>query len=30
MHYAQVGLPRKTEGGWFVEIDGTDVMFRTD
>lgn len=30
MHYANVGMPRKSEGGWLVEIDGTDVLFNTN
>jgi 5-methylcytosine-specific restriction endonuclease McrA len=30
MHYAHVGVPGRTEGGWRLEIDGTEVLFKTD
>lgn len=29
MHYAKVGIPRRTEGGWQLDMDGTDVFFKT-
>jgi hypothetical protein len=29
-HYADVGEPAKTEGGWTVEIDGTTEFLRTE